>query len=57
MGRGPEVVPLHQGDAVAFYSASSPVPGRRGIYRVDMRHGVSRLRSGHSARHYVHDAE
>jgi alkylated DNA repair protein (DNA oxidative demethylase) len=43
----PEVVPLRQGDAVAFCSASSPVPGRRGIYGVNMRHGVSRLRSGH----------
>jgi len=43
----PEVVPLRQGDAVAFAVHHRPVQGKRGSYRVNMRHGVSRLRSGH----------
>ncbi|MFC4313261.1 2OG-Fe(II) oxygenase [Steroidobacter flavus] len=42
-----EVVPLEQGDAVVFAVHHRPVTGTRGIYRVNMRHGVSRLRSGH----------
>ena len=42
----PEVVPLHQGDAVAFAVHHRPVQGTRGTYRVNLRHGVSRLRSG-----------
>ena len=46
-----EVVPLMQGDAVAFAVHHRPVQGTRGTYRVNMRHGVSRLRSGH--RHTV----
>jgi uncharacterized protein len=54
-----EVVPLGQGDAVAFAVHHRPVQGTRGTYRVNMRHGVSRLRSGH--RHTVgvifHDAK
>jgi hypothetical protein len=54
-----EVVPLRRGDAVAFAVAERPVQGTRGVYRVQMRHGVSRLRSG--ARHTLgvifHDAE
>lgn len=53
-----EVVPLQQGDAVIFAVAQRPVNGVRGSYRVTMRHGVSRLRSG--ARHTLgvifHDA-
>jgi hypothetical protein len=55
----PEVVPLRQGDAVAFAVHVRPVQGTRGFYRVNLRHGVSRLRSGH--RHTVgvifHDAK
>jgi hypothetical protein len=55
----PEVVPLCQGDAVAFAVHYRPVRGGRGIYRVNLRHGVSRLRSGH--RHTLgiifHDAK
>ena len=43
----PEVVPLTQGDAVAFAVHVRPVQGTRGFYRVNMRHGVSRIRSGH----------
>ncbi len=42
-----EVVPLGQGDAVVFAVDSRPVQGTRGIYRVKLRHGVSRVRSGH----------
>jgi hypothetical protein len=43
----PEVVPLKQGDAVVFAVHHRPVQGTRGVYRVNLRHGVSRLRSGH----------
>jgi hypothetical protein len=42
-----EVVPLHQGEGVIFPVHHRPVQGTRGTYRVNMRHGVSRLRSGH----------
>jgi uncharacterized protein len=41
-----EVVSLRQGDAVAFAVHHRPVRGTRGFYRVNLRHGVSRLRSG-----------
>jgi uncharacterized protein len=41
-----EVVPLRQGDAVVFAVQQRPVAGTRGAYRVTMRHGVSRVRSG-----------
>lgn len=53
-----EVVPLRQGDAVAFAVHNRPVQGTRGTYRVNMRHGVSRLRSGsrHSLGIIFHDA-
>ena len=53
------VVPLRQGDAVVFAVHHRPVQGTRGTYRVNLRHGVSQLRSGH--RHTVgiifHDAK
>jgi hypothetical protein len=42
----PEVVPLRQGDAAVFAVSRRPVQGSRGIYRVNHRHGVSRLRRG-----------
>jgi uncharacterized protein len=42
-----EVVPLRQGEAVIFAVHHRPVQGVRGYHRVTMRHGVSRLRSGH----------
>jgi uncharacterized protein len=41
-----EVVPLTQGDGVIFPVYHRPVQGTKGFYRVNMRHGVSRLRSG-----------
>ena len=41
-----EVVPLAAGDAVVFAVNERPVQGTRGDYRVKMRHGVSRVRSG-----------
>ena len=41
-----EVVGLGQGEAVIFPVHHRPVQGTRGVYRVNMRHGVSRLRSG-----------
>lgn len=41
-----DVVPLNQGDAVIFTVNQRPVPGRRGMRRVTMRHGVSRIRQG-----------
>jgi hypothetical protein len=54
-----EVVPLRRGDGVVFAVHNRPVQGGRGVYRVNMRHGVSRLRSGH--RHTLgvifHDAK
>ena len=53
-----EVMPLRQGDGVVFAVHHRPVQGTRGVYRVNLRHGVSRVRSGH--RHTVgiifHDA-
>jgi hypothetical protein len=53
-----EVVPLRQGDAVIFPVNLRPVNGARGPYRVNMRHGVSRLRSGlrHTLGIIFHDA-
>ncbi|MEM5387242.1 2OG-Fe(II) oxygenase [Paraburkholderia phymatum] len=42
-----EVVPLRKGDAVLFAVHHRPVQGTRGAYRVNMRHGVSRLHAGH----------
>jgi hypothetical protein len=54
----PSVVPLQQGDAVIFAVSQRPVEGTRGSYRVTMRHGVSRVRSGrrHTLGVIFHDA-
>jgi len=54
-----EVVPLGQGDAVAFAVHNRPVQGTRGSYRVNLRHGVSRIRSGrrHTLGIIFHDAK
>ena len=41
-----EVVPLARGEAVIFAVHHRPVRGTRGVYRVALRHGVSRIRSG-----------
>src|SRR5258705_395349 len=43
----PIVVPLRQGDAVVFAVHNRPVQGNKGVYRVNLRHGVSRILSGH----------
>jgi len=43
----PMVVPLRQGDGVVFAVHNRPVQGTRGFYRVNLRHGVSRIHSGH----------
>ena len=53
-----EVVGLRQGDGVIFPVHHRPVRGTRGLYRVNMRHGVSRLRSGrrHAIGIIFHDA-
>jgi uncharacterized protein len=54
-----EVVPLTQGDGVAFAVHHRPVQGTRGAYRVNLRHGVSRLRAGrrHTVGVIFHDAK
>jgi hypothetical protein len=54
-----EVVPLRQGDAVAFAVHNRPVQGAKGTYRVNLRHGVSRVRSGkrHTVGIIFHDAK
>lgn len=54
----PEVVPLARGDAVVFAVSQRPVQGKRGAYRVNLRHGVSRIRSGrrHTVGIIFHDA-
>jgi hypothetical protein len=54
-----EVVPLRQGDAVVFAVHNRPVQGTKGTYRVNLRHGVSRIRSGqrHTVGIIFHDAK
>jgi hypothetical protein len=53
-----EVAPLTQGDAIVFAVHHRPVAGSRGSYRVNLRHGVSRIRSGqrHTLGVIFHDA-
>ncbi len=54
-----EVIPLQQGDAAVFAVNQRPKQGSRGYYRVNMRHGVSTVRSGHrmTAGLIFHDAK
>ena len=54
-----EVVPLSQGDGVLFAVHDRPVQGTKGVYRVDLRHGVSRVRTGerHTLGIIFHDAK
>jgi hypothetical protein len=54
----PMVLPLHQGDAAIFAVSHRPVQGTRGVYRVNLRHGVSRVHSGtrHTLGVIFHDA-
>jgi hypothetical protein len=54
-----EVVPLRQGEVVIFPVHHRPVQGTRGTYRVNMRHGVSRIREGrrHTLGVIFHDAK
>ena len=54
-----DVVPLQQGHAAVFTVRQRPVQGTRGAYRVNLRHGVSRIRSGrrHTLGIIFHDAE
>ncbi len=53
-----EVVPMGKADAVVFAVNERPVRGVRGVYRVKLRHGVSRVRTGrrHTAGIIFHDA-
>lgn len=53
------VVPLRQGDGVVFAVHNRPVQGTRGVYRVNLRHGVSAVRSGrrHTLGIIFHDAK
>jgi hypothetical protein len=53
-----EVVPLRKGDAVIFPVRERPVQGSKGVYHVNMRHGVSRVRGGlrHTLGIIFHDA-
>ena len=53
-----EVVCLQRGDAVAFAVSNRPMRGSKGDYRVMLRHGVSRVRTGqrHTLGIIFHDA-
>lgn len=57
-GQRADVVELRQGDAVVFTVCQRPAMGRRGIRKVAMRHGVSRVHSGqrHTVGLIFHDA-
>jgi hypothetical protein len=54
----PHVVPLQQGEAVIFAVHHRPVQGTRGVYRVNLRHGVGTVRNGqrYTAGVIFHDA-
>lgn len=42
----PMVLPLHQGDVAIITAAQRPSKGSKGFYRVNIKHAVSRVRSG-----------
>jgi uncharacterized protein len=50
---------LQQGDGVIFAVSQRPIHGSRGVYRVNLRHGVSEVRSGrrHTLGVIFHDAQ
>ena len=52
------VLAMQQGDAAVIAVHQRPVRGTRGVYRVNLRHGVSRVHSGlrHTAGIIFHDA-
>ena len=54
----PMVVSLRKGDGVVFAVHHRPVQGKKSVYRVNLRHGVSRIRSGsrHTLGIIFHDA-
>jgi hypothetical protein len=54
----PMVLPLRQGDAAVIAVHHRPVQGTRGVYRVNLRHGISRVHTGqrHTAGIIFHDA-
>ena len=54
----PHVVPLRQGEAVIFAVHHRPIQGIRGVYRVNLRHGVGTVRRGqrYTAGVIFHDA-
>jgi hypothetical protein len=54
-----DVVPLTFGGAAIFAVSHRPVDGSRGTYRVNLRHGVSRIRAGrrHTLGVIFHDAK
>jgi|SRR5476649_101301 len=58
-GQRADVVALRQGDAVVFTVNQRPAMGLRGVRKVAMRHGVSRIRSGkrHTVGLIFHDAK
>ena len=41
-----EAIALRRGEAIVFPNRERPVEGARGVYRAQLRHGVSRVRSG-----------
>jgi len=55
----PIVVALGKGDGVVFAVHHRPVQGKKSVYRVNLRHGVSRIRSGsrHTLGIIFHDAK
>ena len=55
----PEVLTPNQGDILIFTTNFRPVKGTKGYYRTNMRHGVSKVRSGirHTLGIIFHDAK